>query len=177
MDTTALVAAGIGGGGAVIVGVVAFGASLRTTMLSIGGARDASILDRRAAIYVDAIAAVRQRQLIRQRNQQTYPLGALAAIQFLGTNPPPPEPDWDVIEAGMLAFGSRAVITAVLASGAAHDRAMAAYETWITTKTEASMQAVVKADDAADVTDDSLFKLIRTDLQGQGAQEWQRSSG
>jgi hypothetical protein len=54
---------------------------------------------------------------------------------------------------------------------------MAAYETWMTTKTKASMQAVVKADDAADVTDDSLFKLIRTDLQGQGAQEWQRSSG
>ena len=63
-------AAAIGVGGTVIVGVAGYSAAIWTTRRTIQQARDTRMWDKRAEVYVDALAAVHWRQAIRERDMR-----------------------------------------------------------------------------------------------------------
>ena len=61
-----VIAAAIGVGGTVVVGVAGFWAAIRNTSQTIAHARENRIWDRRANAYVEALAAVHHRQEARK---------------------------------------------------------------------------------------------------------------
>ncbi len=64
MDPT-VAAAAIGVTGTVIVGLAGFGAAIWTTRQATATARESRIWDKRAATYVDVLAAIQSRQITR----------------------------------------------------------------------------------------------------------------
>jgi hypothetical protein len=60
-----VMAAAIGVGGTVIVGLAGFSASVWNTRKAIAQAHESRVWDRRADVYVDALAAVNYRQFSR----------------------------------------------------------------------------------------------------------------
>ena len=67
-------AAIVGVSGTVIVGVAGFGASIWNTRKTIGHPRESRIWDERAAVYVQALAAVHYRQMAREHQTRTDPV-------------------------------------------------------------------------------------------------------
>lgn len=77
-------------------------------------------------------------------------------------------PDWQNLEARLLAFGSEPVFTAAQTSSSAHIKAMRAYNTWLGDKTTDNRDSARAARQAADDADDVLVDRIRLYLQGKG---------
>jgi hypothetical protein len=186
--SSAVVAAVIGVSGTVVVGVAGLWATVRVTGKTVQAGQDARLWERRAAAYVDAVAAVQYRRMRREHDTRTYRLDdeserrALAELEVY-THPEPGE-----LVGRLLAFGSMPVVDAMQATGRAHDEAIAAFQAWKDAGDEARAHAELpgagppppgqgaantgllavarKAVQAADDADDALIKLIRAELQG-----------
>lgn len=181
MDPT-VAAAAIGVGGTVVVGVAGFGAAIWNTRRTISHDRESRLWDRRAEVYVEALAAIHYRQVSREIeinpvDDQTRRRGQA----ILATYKPP---DWPGLEARLQAFASEPVITATQASSTAHRDAINAFRSWRAYENEVSLEmtpppvfkaAVMAADEAAEAADDAVVELIRTELQGKGRPlgDWQ----
>ena len=164
-------------GGTVVVGVAGFGASIWNTRRTIAHARESRVWDQRAAVYVDALAAVHYRNVRREYEMRTDPLDAefrQHAKVLLATYK---APDFHDLEARLQAFGSEPVVTAMQLSSSAHDGTAGAFRTWqelsaMTGTTSESTRTMVRAVDmarrTADGADDAVVELIRTELQGRG---------
>ena len=164
----AVTAAAIGVSGTVIVGVAGFGAAIWNTRRTIAHARETRVWDRRADVYVEALAALRHWRIERSTGIGTDD----PELQEAGP-PTHPEPDWDELGPRLQAFASESVFAAVNALQWAHEKAMFA----ITHKEaesardsnkvrEAARAARREALEAAGVADDAAVELIRTELQG-----------
>jgi len=191
MDTT-IAAAIIAGGVAAAVAIAGFGATILTNTQNIKAARDEKLRDRRADVYIAAIAAVYHRQASRlldtRDTSETHVEDERdrRAERYLAVGHPP---DWHNLEARLLAFASEPVTTAVQASATAHERTIGAYRAWhqaIARRTSDLLKAkrqgtavpgpvdpaleaaVVRARKAAEDADDALLELIRKELQGKG---------
>jgi len=150
----------ISGGWTALVGMAGFGAAILTTNKTIKSARYDKLRGWRAEVYVDLLAAVKQRQDERLVEVQTeLPL----EFEVAATGP---EPDWDRLEARALAFASQPVLKALLHASAADDESRGPYRIWLAERTEKAKVAAIKARQAADDTDRKLAELIRAELQG-----------
>lgn len=133
MDPTVTAAAiGVGGTlvGTVIGGVAGFWAAVRNTSKTIEHARENRIWDRRAEVYVEALAAIHYRQV--SRETQIHAMDdqfRQRGEAILATYKPP---DWSGLEARLQAFASEPVITATQASSTAHRDAINAFKSWQT---------------------------------------------
>jgi hypothetical protein len=162
-------AAAIGVTGTVIVGVAGFGASIWNTRKTLAATHKNWIGDQRAIAYLDAIAAVHYRQFSRQVAAGSGPLTedrrreALAAYLW---------PDWNVLEARLLAFGSQPAITAMQEASPADLRVGRAFEAWKaasgTDNAQEQRSAYEGAIKGADDADDAFIEQVRTELQGKG---------
>ncbi len=161
-------AAFIGVAGTVIVGVAGFGASIWNTRKAFTANRQSWIRDQRATAYVDAIAAMHYRQFARQVTAGHGPPTDQAKSQALATYK---KPDWNVLEARLLAFGSQPVFTA-MQTGAHADLRVAEASEACKAATDADAAALhskyQRAMQEADDADDALIDLVRTELQGKG---------
>src|SRR6266852_6489253 len=159
MDPTVMAAA-IGVGGTVIVGVAGYSAAVWATRKTLQAARDTRMWDKRAEVYVDTLAAVHHRQTKRERDMRTWPLGAeddRLEVAYLATYTPP---DWHQLEARMLAFASHRVTAATQASSTMHMRAMSSRKSRLD---DAAKDRAHEARKAADDADDALVELIRAE--------------
>jgi hypothetical protein len=125
-----VIAAAIGVGGTVIVGLGGFWANVRSTSKTIQAARDTRIWDKRAEVYIDALAAVYYRQTNRDYEMLTYRLDEDTDRQAKAYLAAYPEPDWCELESCLLGFGSHAVVTAMHAGVETHKRAISAFQAW-----------------------------------------------
>jgi hypothetical protein len=130
MNPTVLAAA-IGVGGTVIVGVAGFSAAIWNTRRTIAHTRESRVWDRRADTYVDALAAVSYRQFSRQAETiSLHPARSDArrrAEEYLANHQ---EPGWSELEARLQAFASEPVFTAMQASSTKHGDALAYLLLW-----------------------------------------------
>jgi hypothetical protein len=189
-----VMAAAIGVGGTVIVGVAGFSATVWNARKTVGQAHESRVWDRRADVYVDALSAVNYRQFSRQAatmpNHPAYTKIKKNAEEYLATHEPP---DWPQLEARLQAFASEPVFTAVQTSSAAHNDALSNHRIWQILKTHGTSETgvIADADDAkgiaaaavdaekslkaAEAADDAVVDLIRTELQGRGRPlgDWQ----
>ena len=160
-----LIAAAIGVGGTVIVGLAGFSASVWNTRKTAASAHESRVWDEQAKVYVDAVAAVYYRQAKRDRDTATSQdaRGEQISQAYLATYEPP---SWIELDSRLLAFGSEPVVKAMQAAFAAHLTALGAFESWHDSGgTAASVDA---ARDAANEADDAVVELIRAALQGKG---------
>ena len=166
-------AATIGVGGTVIVGVAGYSAAIWTTRRTIQHARDNRLWDKRAEVYVDTLAAVHYRQTKRERDMRTWRLDEESDRHEVAYLANYAQPDFHQLEGRQMAFASHPVITAVQVSSTAHMYAMSASKSRLDDEAADRAQAARKA---ADDTDDALVELIRTELQGRGApiDDWQK---
>jgi hypothetical protein len=119
-----VMAAAIGVGGTVIVGVAGFSVAIWNTRKTIGHAREGRVWDQRAKVYTDEIAVVHYRQTAREhRTGINLPTEQAKwdAQNYLSKYQ---QPSWIELEARLLAFASEPVITAVQASATAHQEAI-----------------------------------------------------
>lgn len=174
MNPTVLAAA-IGVSGTVIVGVAGFGAAIWNTRRTIAHDRESRIWDRRAAVYIEALAAVNYRQAKRKYATQTSPLDE-ASQRALSGLAASQEFDWHGLDARLQAFASEPVYTAVQVSSTASERAMIAFRAWRAAGASSeTSRAVDEAREAAEAADDDVIETIRTELQGRGKPlgDWQ----
>jgi hypothetical protein len=162
-----VMAAAIGVGGTVIVGVAGFSASVWNTRKTAVGAHENRVWDEQAKVYVDAVAAVYYRQAERDRDTATSPdaRGDQISQAYLATYEPP---SWIELDSRLLAFGSEPVVKAMQAAFAAHWNALRAFESWHDSGGGGTAASVNEARDAANKADDAVVELIRAALQGKG---------
>lgn len=192
-------AAIVGVSGTVVVGVAGFGASIWNTSKSIAHARENRLWDKRAAVYVEALAAVHSRQIGR--------MVLISSLDPQNTLKVPTDvaryetPDWVGLEARMQAFASEPVFTAMQASSSAaleFDRAASSWRQSLgrsvppvpmdtgdilgatvlheaVTATNQARETTEKARKVAEDADDKLIERMRTALQGRGKPvgDWQ----
>lgn len=162
-------AATIGVAGTVIVGVAGFGASIWNTRKTIATGQRDWIRDERAIAYVDAIAAVHYRQFGRQITAGTGPATIAAKREALASYK---KPDWSVLEAHLLAFGSEPAFAAMQAASHAHLSTARASEAWAavagTEEAETLRARYESAIKDADDADDAFIEHVRAELQGKG---------
>jgi hypothetical protein len=176
-------AALVGVGGSVIVAVVGFLTNYFTTRRQIAGAHQASVWEKQATTYADAITAIRYQQERRRRD-------ALAAVFKVA--PDPTEPDrppvrWTDMQGRLFAFASPAVLVAVKAASGAGNEAAARYGQWAALQAQAdniraaggpvlpadiaglapAVEALKKAVQEANAKDDAIIEAIRVDLLGE----------
>jgi hypothetical protein len=182
MDPT-VIAAAIGVGGTVIVALAGFSTAVWTTKGTIKHARESRVWDRRADVYIDALAAVNYRQIRRGFETLTQPVDDQARQRtqaYLAGQ----EQDWPGLEARLQAFASEPVFGAVQASSTVHRDAIKSFGTWRAMAVapgstdehrEAVATQVGEARKAADAADDAVVELIRAELQGRGRPlaDWQ----
>jgi hypothetical protein len=153
----------LGAGG---VGVSGFVASIVNTSRTVGQARENRVWDHRAAVYVDVLGAVSYRgakRLINERDLLGAGLDLEAANQTLAMYK---EPDWHMMQARQVAFGSQCVVTSTFESGTANGKAEQTFAIFRTRpRDETAAQAAIDALNAADAADDKLVGLIRKELQ------------
>jgi hypothetical protein len=128
MDPT-VIAAAIGVGGTVIVAVAGFSTAVWTAKETISHARESRVWDRRADVYIEALAAVNYRQIKRGFETLTHPVDDQARQRmqaYLAGH----EQDWPGLEARLHVFASEPVFSAVQASSTAHRDAIKFFETW-----------------------------------------------
>jgi hypothetical protein len=186
-----VIAAVVGVGGTVVVGIAGYAANVWSTNKTIAHDRESKIWDQRAAVYVEALAALHYRQVARNATisqddeNRRIAEGLLSSYQ---------QPDWHKLEACMQAFASEPVVTLMQASSNAHMDAMAAYYSWngviivvgrgnsASAKAVEAQQAAEKLKDALDTAqitaekaDDAVVEAIRIELQGRGKPlgDWQ----
>jgi hypothetical protein len=181
MDPT-VTAAAVGVGGTVLVGVAGFGAAIWNTRRTIAHARESRVWDRRADVYVEALASMQYRQL--SSRDMTLPDSidglhlhiALKQTKDLLAEYKPP--DLQGLEARVQAFASQPVLTAMQASNAAHRAAIDAFKFKMEKplpSPERVRAGVVEAWKAAMAADYAVVEAIRTELQGRGLPlgDWQ----
>lgn len=183
MDPT-VAAAAIGVGGTVVVGVAGFAAAIWGTKRTIAHDRANGVWDRRADVYIEALAALNHRQIRRGLETQTGPVHhqvRQGAQEYLATYQ---QPDWSALEARLLAFASEPVFSAVQASSTAHRKAIDAFKSWreLAARQSPSGEGIEVANTAAETArqsaenaDDVVVELIRAELQGRGRPlgDWQ----
>jgi hypothetical protein len=187
-----LAAALVGVSGTVIVGVAGFGASIWSTTKTLAHARESRVWDRRADVYIQALAAVNYRQISRQYDTLSpHPANTKVrerVQEYLATHE---QPDWPELEARLQAFASEPVFTAVQASSTAHREAMIRFNFWrvlarpdtgdeahkaeVATYLATGRAKAEKIWKAAEAADDAVVEQIRTELQGRGRPlgDWQ----
>jgi hypothetical protein len=101
----AVMAATIGVGGTVIVGVAGYSAAVWGTRKTLQ-ARDTRMWDKRAEVYVDALAAVHYRQTARERAMRTWRMDNEDDRHEAAYLAAYTAPDWHQLEARLLAFAS-----------------------------------------------------------------------
>jgi len=179
-----VVAAAIGVTGTVIVGLAGFGATIWTTRQTAASARESRIWDRRAAAYVDVLAAIQSRQtarttLISILRDPPHNDKDSRVVSIRRANNE--SPNWHDLEARLHAFASESVFTAVQASSTAagdfHRAAEVAQET--PAPLDTALKATEAARQAADDADDEVVERIRTELQGRGRPlgDWHSGQG
>ncbi|SRR5579871_4736441 len=114
-----VVAAAIGVGGTVIVGVAGFGASIWNTRRTIANDHEKRVWDRRADTYLAMLAAVRSRQIEKGSLPDSVDPTISDAYYHAG---PSEAPDWFRLEAAMRAFASPQVLWAMENSSRANAR-------------------------------------------------------
>jgi hypothetical protein len=175
MDPT-VTAAAIGVGGTVLVGVAGFTAAIWNSRQTIRHDREVRIWDRRADAYVEALAAIHNRQIRRGLDMGTRPMDdrLRAGMKALASKY---QMDAASLEARLQAFGSEPVFSAVQASSTAHRDAIAAYDSWraaggapetAAEGLEKARRAADSAREAADDADDAVIEQIRRELHGTG---------
>jgi hypothetical protein len=167
-------AAAIGVGGTVIVGVAGFSAAIWTTRKTIQDARDARMWDKRAELYVDVLAAVHFRQTKRERDMRTFRIDDDDDRHEAAYLANYTQPDFHQLEGRQMAFASHRVIEAVQASSTAHMYAMSARKSRLD---DAAKDRAMEARKAADDADDVVVEVIRAELQGAGPPiaDWQKT--
>jgi hypothetical protein len=187
MDPT-VIAALVGVGGTVVVGVTGYVANVWSTRKTIAHDRESKVWDQRAAVYIEALAALNYRQASRNAVICAACDEARRITHALATSYQ--QPDWHKLEARMQAFASEPVMTAMQASSNAHMNALAVYKSSDATTSrvlpavgsEATATQAVKmrqaldtARMAADKADDAIIEQIRAELQGRGKPlgDWQ----
>lgn len=168
--------------GVVIVGVAGFGAAIWSTRKVSADARESRIWDQRAAVYVEALAAVNYRQARRNHVARGAPAEEPTTQQALASLAAGREFDWHGLEARLQAFAAEPVVTAMQISSTASERAMIAHRARIAAGDGSeARKAVAEALRAADAADDDVIELIRTGLQGRGKgkplADWQPITG
>jgi hypothetical protein len=156
--------------------VAGFGAAIWNTRRTIAHARESRVWDRRADVYVEALAAVHHRQIRREFETQTGPLDDQTRKRTQEYIAIYQQSDWHMLEGRLLAFASEPVITAVQASSAAHRDAIEAFMSWQAAGASSeTRKAVDKTRKAAEAADDAIVEQIRTELQGRGQPlgDWQ----
>lgn len=117
MDPTVLAAA-IGVGGTVIVGLAGFGTAIWSTRKTIAHDRDNRLWDKRAAAYEAALTEVVNRSAARQRwlnsSSQTWTAENLA--EYLASQD---KPEWSAAEGRLLAYSPQQVLIALYAARSA----------------------------------------------------------
>jgi hypothetical protein len=171
--------AAIGLAGAVVGAVGAYLATVRNTSKTIEHEREKRVWDRRANVYVEALAAVHYRQIARVSGIRAYMVHPSTSERereqvILASYKPP---DWHELEARLQAFASEPVMTAMQASSTAHRQTMDVFHSWEVRDTGSvvSGEDVGRALKAAEAADDAVVELIRTELQGRGRPlgDWQ----
>jgi hypothetical protein len=163
-----VLAAAIGVSGTVVVGVAGFGAAIWNTRKTISQARDNRLWDQRAAVYIDTLSAIHYRQVQRDREMtREFPEDEMKQRieAYLAAFRPP---DWQSLEARLLAFATEPVFAAARDSAAAHEKAMRNYRFWLGETPGPSLPEFAKAHQNAQDCDSRVINLIRTELQGQG---------
>ena len=153
-------AAAIGVSGTVIVGVAGFGAAIWNTRRTMAHDRESRIWDRRAEVYVEALAAVNYRQrrtTAHATEDREYLEAYLARFQ---------KPDWPGLEARLQAIASEPVFTAMQASSVAHTLASSAIQRWVWSESAEGFADALEKKKAAEAADDVVVELIRTEMQG-----------
>jgi hypothetical protein len=111
MDPT-VIAAAIGVGGTVIVGVAGFGASIWNTGRTIAVAREGRLWDKRADAYEAALTEMLNRSATRERwldsSSETWTAENLAEY-FASAN----KPEWSVAEGKLIAYSPQQVLEAL----------------------------------------------------------------
>lgn len=155
MNPTVLAAA-IGVGGTVIVGVTGFWASVRNTGKTVSLARESRIWDRRAKAYVDIIAALEWQLRLFGPHRRIFPEAG-----DLGP------PNWEKLETSLQAWASESVLTAMKASAQALEYIFAA-----SIRPPDPPDQLVSASPSPDAglaaisTLENLIELMRSELQG-----------
>ena len=108
-----------------------FGAAIWNTRRTIAHDRESRLWDRRAAVYVEALAAVSYRQARRNNATQTSPPDE-ASQRALSGLAAPQDFDWHGLDARLQAFASEPVYTAMQVSSTASEHAMMAFRAWQT---------------------------------------------
>jgi hypothetical protein len=129
MDPTVMAAA-IGVGGTVIVGVAGFWTTVRTTGKTIASAQESRVWDQRAKVYVDVLAALAYRQTSRAHYMRASPLDDRTSQDEQDYLAAYEEPDWIALNARLYAFASRPVVEAMKASQMADERLSSASDPW-----------------------------------------------
>jgi AcrR family transcriptional regulator len=171
LEPDTVLAAAIGVGGTVIVGVAGFSATVLATGKTIRAARDSRVSDKRAEVYIDAIAAVHYRQIKRLHDAQIHLIDDETDRRVRAYLEAYAEPDWYALESRLLAFGSRPVITAVQASSTAALLAAGFPAMEVLGEGAADLALDIagrKALHDANNADNALIELIRAELQGKG---------
>src|SRR5215471_14382117 len=100
--------------GAVVGAVGAYLATVRNTSKTIEHEREKRVWDRRAEVYVEALAAVHYRQIVRESGIRAYMehLSASESERAQVILASYKAPNWHELEARMQAFASEPVVTA-----------------------------------------------------------------
>jgi hypothetical protein len=159
-----VMAAAIGVGGTVLVGVAGFGAAIWNTRRTIAHARESRIWDRRADVYVEALAALHYRHVVARSRlvDEETEKAMLAGRQ---------QPEWPALEARLQAFASEPVFMAVEASSRAHRAAGFAFGMWRKADDDIHPgfgKDAMEKGRAAEAADKVAVELIRTELHGRG---------
>jgi hypothetical protein len=175
MNSTVL-AATIGVSGTVIVGVAGFGAAIWNNRKTLAHARETRLWDQRVSVYVDALAAIHYRQLLRAYDTLAFdPPDQEAASRLEALMAEYNLPDGQQLQARLIAFATEAIVTAMDASLEAHNRAMSYRKVWADAMMRAgpldaaskhAAGSVTDADSAALAAETAAAELIRLGLQG-----------
>lgn len=194
-----VVAAAIGVGGTVIVGVAGFGASIWTTRRTIANDREKRVWDRRADVYLEMLAAVRARQIEKGTLQRSDEYTLLfedvagpgwvdpAIVDAYYSGGRAEAPDWFELESAMRAFASQTVLKAMVESSHANARIPPpSHAPGAAAVAAATAPAAAPATDPAESqwewlhaaarnADDALVEAIRLELQGRRQTHPQRT--
>jgi hypothetical protein len=187
-----VIAAIVGVSGTVIIGVAGFGASIWNTRRTVRDAHETRVWDQRAAIYIEALAALNYRERKRAFEAPGRPLGEEREREqaYLDAYK---EPDRHELDARLQAFASAPVFFAVRASVRAHDVAMLRVKPWRSINEIASAEPTADNQQLEDIaatsllheltiadrTDEAAVRLIRDELQKSrpAARRWATTLG
>ncbi len=159
-------AALIGGGASALVAITAFLTTRAVTRMQLKSARDDRIWDQRVAAYVEAIGAVQFRQMNRAHDYRARPLDAETERRAQAVLSRYIEPDWHILDARLLAFGSAEMVSFMQQGSTAHETARQLFLAWEANNGALDPSYYRDAMNAAESIDDRTIEQIRAEIQG-----------